>query len=110
YDDLSAIEAVPDVVLVAPEPGEPNEATQHTLELLQAWLGDERFADARLAVVTHGALAVRDGEVPDLCSAPLVGLLRSAHSEHPDRFLLLDVDGTEESWQAIAGVAGADEP
>ncbi|HZN20179.1 MAG TPA: SDR family NAD(P)-dependent oxidoreductase, partial [Micromonosporaceae bacterium] len=60
---------------------------------IRDWLADERMTDARLVVVTRGAVATRVGEdVPDLVHAPLWGLLRTAQSEHPERFLLLDLD------------------
>ena len=62
------------------------------LGLLQGWLAGECFGGARLVFVSEGALVVREGEDPDLLQAPLVGLLRSAHSEHPERFSLIDID------------------
>ncbi|MDG4809397.1 type I polyketide synthase [Micromonospora sp. WMMD1120] len=78
-----------------------------TLALLQGWLSDERFADVRLVVLTHDAVAV-GGESPDVVVAPVWGLVRSAQSEHPGRFVLVDVDGGEgPDW---AGVLGVDEP
>jgi NADP-dependent 3-hydroxy acid dehydrogenase YdfG/acyl carrier protein len=66
---------------------------QRTLGLLQAWLGDERLADARLVLVTRGAVAAREGEAPDPVAASVLGLVRSAQSEHPGRFLLVDLEG-----------------
>ncbi|MFF3942850.1 SDR family NAD(P)-dependent oxidoreductase, partial [Streptomyces phaeofaciens] len=69
-------------------------ALHRVLSAVRAWPADERFADARLVVVTRGAVAAGDGEgVADLVHAPLWGLLRSAQSEHPGRFVLVDVDG-----------------
>ncbi|MFH8520604.1 type I polyketide synthase [Streptomyces gelaticus] len=68
-------------------------ATYETLETVQAWLADERFADSRLVVVTRGAVdAVPGAGVPNLAHAPLWGLVRSAQSENPGRFVLLDLD------------------
>jgi polyketide synthase 12 len=73
------------------------------LDLVRRWLADDRFAAARLAVVTTGAVAVRPGaEVPDVTVAPVWGLVRSAQSEHPDRLLLVDSDGRESSTSALA--------
>ncbi len=46
----------------------------------------------RQVVVTRGAVAVRPGETPDLAVAPVWGLVRAAQAEHPDRFVLVDVD------------------
>jgi acyl transferase domain-containing protein/NADPH:quinone reductase-like Zn-dependent oxidoreductase/short-subunit dehydrogenase len=66
------------------------------LGVLHEWLADERLASCRLAVVTRGAIAVRSGEdVPDLARAGVWGLMRSAQSEHPDRFVLVDGDCDE---------------
>jgi acyl transferase domain-containing protein/acyl carrier protein len=65
---------------------------RRTLGLLRAWLADERLGDARLVLVTRGAVAVKEGEVPDLAAASVLGLVRSAQSEHPGRFLLVDLD------------------
>jgi NAD(P)-dependent dehydrogenase (short-subunit alcohol dehydrogenase family)/acyl carrier protein len=65
---------------------------ERVLGLLQAWLADDRFAESRLVVVTrHGVAAAGDATV-DLGVAPVWGLVRSALSEHPDRFGLVDVD------------------
>ncbi|MEU9578343.1 type I polyketide synthase [Streptomyces chilikensis] len=75
-----------------------------TLDLLQRWLADDRLADSDLVVTTVGAVACRPGEeVSDLAAAPARGLVRSAQPEHPDRFVLVDTDGTEASWTALAG-------
>ena len=78
------------------------------LELLQQWLGDERFADCRLVFVTCGAVAAeaRD-DLPDLAGAPLWGLVRSAQSEHPGRFALIDVDWRDDSWGALPAALAA---
>ena len=125
YEDLKALgDAVaagaeaPEQVLVAiePPPGEeelPEAAhavTARALELLKAWLAAESLAEARLVLVTRGALAVADGERPDLRQAPLPGLLRSAHSEHPERFALIDSDGDELSEDVLSAALASDEP
>ncbi len=66
------------------------------LELLQRWLADERFAHARLGLVTCGAVATRPGEdIRDLAGGAMWGLVRSAQAEHPGRVLLIDLDGEE---------------
>ncbi|WP_432097681.1 SpnB-like Rossmann fold domain-containing protein, partial [Streptomyces sp. bgisy100] len=68
-------------------------ATHRMLDLLQSWLADERFASSRLVVVTRGAVAVGPTEgVADLAHAAVWGLVRSAQSENPDRFMLIDLD------------------
>ena len=90
----------PDVVFVAAPaashaellPGVARAVTSDMLELLQAWLAEDRLSQVRLVVVTRGAVAVADDEAPDLAVAPVWGLLRSAQSENPDRLLLVDLD------------------
>ncbi len=83
----------------------------HVLELMQAWLAEERLADGRLVLVTRGAVAARPGErVSGLAQSPVWGLVRSAQSEYPGRIVLVDVDGTAASSEALNAVSGLDEP
>ncbi|MET8054818.1 beta-ketoacyl synthase N-terminal-like domain-containing protein, partial [Streptosporangium sp. NPDC005286] len=85
--------------------------TAHVLDLLQRWLADERYADSRLVFVTRGAVATDDGEVvADLPAAGAWGLVRSAQSENPGRFVLVDVDDQESSLSALLGVPASGEP
>nr|WP_254397898.1 type I polyketide synthase [Streptomyces sp. AC558_RSS880] len=76
------------------------EAAAEALTLVRQWLAGASPADARLVVVTRRAVAV-DGETPDIAQAAVWGLLRSAQSEHPGRFLLVDLDGDEPDWGAL---------
>ncbi|WP_436840268.1 type I polyketide synthase [Streptomyces flavofungini] len=63
------------------------------LAVVQAWLADERFEDARLVVVTRGAVdAGGTDEEVDPAGAAIWGLVRSAQVEHPGRFVLVDAD------------------
>ncbi|XKQ87685.1 type I polyketide synthase [Streptomyces sp. RK9] len=71
-------------------------ALAEALAVVQGWLADERFADARLAVATRGAVAAGD-TVADPLGAAVWGLVRSAQSEHPGRFVLVDTDGDAEA-------------
>jgi acyl transferase domain-containing protein/acyl carrier protein/pimeloyl-ACP methyl ester carboxylesterase len=127
HEDLAALgEAIaagaepPDVVLV--HTGGPSrervsaaliaaarEHTHRALGLVQAFLAEPRLSSSRLVFVTLGALAVADGESPELSQAPLTGMLRSAHSEHPGRFGLIDLDGSDASAVALAGALGCEE-
>ena len=120
HPDLAALTAgdgpLPAVVLAPCLPGagavgdEVRTATGRALELLQTWLADERFESSRLVFVTRGAVAVERGAgVPDLANAALWGLVRSAQSENPDRFVLADLDGHEESAAALRPALGSDE-
>ncbi|MEU0323499.1 SDR family NAD(P)-dependent oxidoreductase [Streptomyces sp. NPDC006174] len=76
-------------------PEDVRRVARETLGLVQSWLADQRFADTRLVFVTRGAVHTATGsdEAPvDLVHAPLWGLLRTAQSEEPGRFVLLDLD------------------
>ncbi|MFF3445125.1 SDR family NAD(P)-dependent oxidoreductase, partial [Streptosporangium sp. NPDC002721] len=85
--------------------------TARVLDLLQRWLADERFADSCLVFVTRGAVAADDGEtVTDLPAAGVWGLVRSAQSENPGRFVLVDVDDQDSSPPALPGVLVSGEP
>ncbi|MEO3765810.1 type I polyketide synthase [Streptomyces sp. B5E4] len=80
-----------------------------TLGALQTWLADEQNADRRLTVVTRNAVALGD-ESPNLCHAPVWGLVRSAQEEHPDRLVLVDTDDREESRHALTAAVASGEP
>ncbi|QKV91025.1 SDR family NAD(P)-dependent oxidoreductase [Streptomyces sp. NA02950] len=121
YRDLSALLAeaaeMPATVLVpcVPEPGgvadSVRTACRRALELVRAWLTEERFADSRLVFVTRGAVTVEPGaDVPDLAHAAVWGLVRSAQSENPDRFTLVDLDEHDRSSSALTTALALDEP
>jgi pimaricinolide synthase PimS1 len=84
--------------------------TARTLELLQSWVASAPLAESKLLLVTENAVSVTAGEAPNLAHAALAGLLRSAFSEHPGRFGLLDLDGSEASDGALYGALVSDEP
>ncbi|UQX03808.1 type I polyketide synthase [Streptomyces sp. RerS4] len=126
YGDLDALGGVvaagqplPDTVLVSyatpPDADQAadtadaaRQATRDALALVQTWLAEEAFAGARLAVVTRGAVEARAGEgVPDLAHASVWGLLRSAQSENPGRFLLIDLDAAADTGADLAVLLGA---
>ncbi|MFG2411650.1 type I polyketide synthase [Streptomyces goshikiensis] len=111
-------EPAPETVLVslAPDLAAPaaapaaHTATRNALELLQGWLADDRFAAARLAVVTRGAIAADpDEDVTDLAHTTVWGLVRSAQAEHPGRFVLVDLDGEDPSYRALPAALATDE-
>ncbi|MGW1958594.1 SDR family NAD(P)-dependent oxidoreductase, partial [Streptomyces sp. NPDC001920] len=93
-DAVAAGAGMPDAVFaVVPPMRQPRDATAYVLELIQRWLAAEVFGSARLVLVTRQAVAVQDGEpVSDLGAAAVWGLVRSAQTENPGRFALLDVD------------------
>ncbi|MBO3747330.1 SDR family NAD(P)-dependent oxidoreductase, partial [Streptosporangiaceae bacterium NEAU-GS5] len=101
------VDAVDAVVCIGGEdtddvPGAARTALYGTLDLVQTWLADDRFADGRLVVVTRRAVMTGDGEpAPDLAAAPVWGLLRSAQAENPGRLVLIDVDEDDRSLAAL---------
>ncbi|MET8162615.1 SDR family NAD(P)-dependent oxidoreductase [Sphaerisporangium sp. NPDC005289] len=73
---------------------------------LQTWLAE---ADARPAVVvTRGAVAVADGEVPDPAQAAVWGLVRAAQAEEPGRITLIDLDPDDVSLEDAQVALGPD--
>ncbi|MGW6445275.1 SDR family NAD(P)-dependent oxidoreductase [Lentzea sp. NPDC055074] len=115
HDDLAGVTDVPDVVVVSlvPEASEDVVADTHAtvgkaLELVQTWLADERFAEAKLVLLTSGAVRVDENDAITLASAAAWGLVRSAQSENPDRFVLVDV--REESMEHVPAAIATGEP
>ena len=96
----------------APPAVAARKAAQEALEEIQRWLADESRADSRLTLITTGAMAAAQGDSPDPAAAAIWGLIRSAQSEHPGRFALIDSDGTEASRQALGAALaiGGEEP
>ncbi|WP_345599891.1 beta-ketoacyl synthase N-terminal-like domain-containing protein, partial [Thermocatellispora tengchongensis] len=121
YPDLDALAAagVPDVVVMTvtgPDAGwaaATRAAVTSALSALREWLDDERFAGARLLVVTRGAVVVAEepgvAHRVDVAGAAVRGLLRSAQAEAPGRVLLVDVLDGGDGAVPWAGVP-ADEP
>ncbi|HEX2133070.1 MAG TPA: type I polyketide synthase [Actinophytocola sp.] len=121
YPELEALApdaAVPEVV-VLPSHGDPGAdpvtATHRevlgVLAATQYWLADERFASARLAVVTTGAVHTGAGDrLTDLPAAAVWGMVRAAEAENPGRFQLADVPpGTDPRDLAAALATGEPE-
>ncbi|HEV2637460.1 MAG TPA: SDR family NAD(P)-dependent oxidoreductase, partial [Actinocrinis sp.] len=91
-------------VAVSGDPAEVLEISAGLLGVLQEWLADEdRPVDSRLVVVTRGAVGV--GNVVDVAAAAVWGLVRSAQSEIPGRFVLVDVDADDSDEQIALGLA-----
>ncbi|SDE42942.1 type I polyketide synthase, partial [Streptomyces sp. AmelKG-A3] len=78
-------------------------ATHRALDLVQAWLADERFAASRLVILAGQGLT----------GAPVWGLVRSAQVENPGRFVLIGTGGSgdaEPDGELLAAAAVGDEP
>ncbi|TLW90495.1 SDR family NAD(P)-dependent oxidoreductase [Saccharomonospora piscinae] len=123
--DLSSVptDPAPDAVVVALPAGrdtgwdadERDTAVRATvnevLALAQSWLDDDRVTGSRLVLVTRNAVAATaDDGAPDPVHGALWGLLRSAQSENPGRFVLVDVDEHEDSPARIAEAVATGEP
>jgi acyl transferase domain-containing protein/NADPH:quinone reductase-like Zn-dependent oxidoreductase/acyl carrier protein len=121
YADTAALSAaiaepggVPAVVLVRAGGGADaaaaHRATRAVLGVVRDLPADERLAGTRFAVLTRGAVAATAGEVPDPAAAAVWGLVRSAESENPGRFLLADLDGDELPVEALRAALDSGEP
>ena len=113
FDELDAL-SDPDtgavVVAWIEESGAVHETAHRALAVVQAWLADDRFTASRLVVLSRGAVAAGPGDVvTDLAAAGAWGLVRSAQSEHPGRFVLVDV-GEDASLGLLPAVLALDEP
>ncbi|MGC9543166.1 SDR family NAD(P)-dependent oxidoreductase, partial [Streptomyces sp. UG1] len=95
--------------------------TRHVLRLIQEWLSHEEVADARLVVLTRGAVVVpgspeggsgawTGADVADEPASAVWGLVRSAQSEHPGRLVLIDLDDDEASTTALPQALADGEP
>ncbi|SCG08907.1 polyene macrolide polyketide synthase/polyene macrolide polyketide synthase, partial [Streptomyces sp. MnatMP-M17] len=121
YEDLTSLAAeaapVPDTVLVGMASAYGDEVTDSVhaltadaLVLVQEWLAEERFAGSRLVFVTTGAVAGGGEEVADVAAASVWGLVRSAQTENPGSFGLVDLDSAESSVALLPRALGVDEP
>ncbi|WP_432422516.1 SDR family NAD(P)-dependent oxidoreductase [Streptomyces flaveolus] len=89
-------------------PGTDAAAVRQALHTALAALQDD---DPRpLAVVTRGAVGVAGEDVPDLAGAAVWGLVRSAQSENPDRFVLLDLEPGADADAVLPAVLASGEP
>ncbi|PWI04693.1 type I polyketide synthase, partial [Streptomyces sp. NWU339] len=75
------------------------------LRWTQDWLSDDRFSESRLVVVTQGAF--HDDRVPrtDPAAAAIWGFVRTAQTENPGRFTLVDTDDQPGSWALVPAAA-----
>ncbi|MEU6553399.1 type I polyketide synthase [Streptomyces sp. NPDC046915] len=127
YADLAAAGAAAPAVVLAPCPPLPEVAdgtgpasaahrtAAWALRLVQDWLAEDRLAGSRLVVVTSGAVGIGAAERPyadvsAVAYASVWGLVRSAQTENPGRFALVDVDEHAHSLRALAQVVAGMEP
>ncbi|WP_445030495.1 SDR family NAD(P)-dependent oxidoreductase, partial [Streptomyces sp. SAS_270] len=92
-----------DVVVFRSTPGADADAVRSAVHRALAEL---RSTAGQLAVVTRGAVALPGDDVTDLAGAAVWGLVRSAQSEDPGRFVLVDVDEDGDAALALALASG----
>ncbi|MGW0517507.1 SDR family NAD(P)-dependent oxidoreductase [Crossiella sp. NPDC003009] len=85
------------------------QAVHRTLNVIKEFLADERFAETKLAVVTSHAIGFDGDDLGGIAEAGVWGLVRTAQSEHPGRFVLSDVDSAESSAAALLTALGSGE-
>ncbi|MYW00684.1 type I polyketide synthase [Streptomyces sp. SID3343] len=99
--------------LVTPGPDvfvETRSVATRVLDRVQRFLAEERLAGSTLVVLTRLAQDTGGGEsVASLPGASVWGLIRSARTEHPGRFRLVDVDDEETSWARFPDVLAVGE-
>ncbi|MEU3723800.1 SDR family NAD(P)-dependent oxidoreductase [Streptomyces sp. NPDC031705] len=112
HPDLAALAGaaagIPDLVVVpfletaGAEADTVRATVRRGLALLQEWLGDDRFADARLVVLTRAG--------GDPAAAALQGMVRSAQAENPGRIVLAAAEDLAGCLALVPRAAATDEP
>ncbi|MFD0487873.1 AMP-binding protein [Saccharopolyspora spinosporotrichia] len=119
-ESVDSAEAAPEVTVLqvagttaggAASPAEEaRDRVRVVTEQAESWLGDERFAEGTLVVVTRAAVAAGpDDEVSDLVAAPVWGAVRALRAAHPGRVVLVDLDDGG-SAAALAEAVSSAEP
>jgi acyl transferase domain-containing protein/acyl carrier protein len=91
--------------------GAAHAATHEVLDAIQHWLTEEHVATSRLIVITQGAVRVTaQDDLSGLAQAPIWGLVRSAQTENPGCFVLVDLDEHDVSRAALSTAIGSGEP
>ncbi|WP_190201920.1 SDR family NAD(P)-dependent oxidoreductase, partial [Streptomyces djakartensis] len=96
----------PSVLDLTEPAADVHRTVREVLEAVQTHLREPAGDGPRLVVLTRGA-AGPEGGADDPAGAAAWGLVRSAQSEHPGRFVLIDVDDTAESSRALPAVVAA---
>ncbi|MGY5074487.1 type I polyketide synthase [Streptomyces griseus] len=91
------------------EKDEPIHAAGAALELVQGLLAAEPQDGPMPILLTRGAVGVHATDLVDVFGAAAWGLLCAAQAEHPDRFVLLDGDGTDPDPDVLAAAAASGE-
>jgi acyl transferase domain-containing protein/NADPH:quinone reductase-like Zn-dependent oxidoreductase/acyl carrier protein len=110
-DNITVLRCPTTIAESAAVAGGTRRTLAHVLDRVQNWLSSDSHDDnARLVVLTRGAIAVDSSEdVTDLGQAAVWGLLRAAQTENPGRILLADVDDWARADVAVTEMASRDE-
>jgi acyl transferase domain-containing protein/acyl carrier protein len=100
FGDTEPAFVVTEVRHTGAEPEAVHAAVQETAALVRRWLAEDRFARSQLVLLT------RDATTTDAAGAAVWGFVRSAQSEHPGRFVLVDRDTEHTDWLAAALATG----
>ncbi|WP_337661984.1 SDR family NAD(P)-dependent oxidoreductase [Actinoalloteichus sp. AHMU CJ021] len=93
----------------ASDPAGARGLTTRALSVLREWLDNAPPEGPPLVVLTRGAAALGE-ETPVPAAAAVWGLVRTAQLEHPNRFVLVDVDEEDATSHALpAAVATGEE-
>nr|WP_262062120.1 type I polyketide synthase [Streptomyces sp. STR69] len=90
-------------------PAAVEQRLHRVLRWTRDWLADERFAASRLVLVTRNAFHDDQVAHADPAAAAVWGFVRTAQSENPQRFTLVDTDGRPESWARVPAAAATGE-
>ncbi|MEU9343332.1 type I polyketide synthase [Streptomyces sp. NPDC048278] len=91
-------------------PAAVERSLHHVLRRTQEWLADDRFAGSRLVVVTRHAVHDDGTARTDPAGAAVWGFVRTAQTENPGRFTLVDTDGRPASWARVPAAAATGAP
>jgi mycoketide-CoA synthase len=89
---------------------DPRRAAAWALASVQSFLRDDSAGSVRLVLVTRGAVACDPADDVDVAQAAVWGLVRTARSEYPGRFVLVDVDHHDSSMTMLPAALTLDEP
>ncbi|MEW2404606.1 type I polyketide synthase, partial [Streptomyces sp. NPDC046862] len=106
HPDLASLPTAEPITVVLPLVPSPD-APHRALDAVRTWVSAPHHVDSRLVVLTGAPSRDADDE---LFWAAARGLLLSAVTEHPGRFVVADLDADPRSWQALPDAVACGEP
>ncbi|MFI6173859.1 SDR family NAD(P)-dependent oxidoreductase [Nocardia sp. NPDC051052] len=79
-------------------------------ELLRHWLAELLFDESQLVLVTRHAVQALPNDPASTRFATVWGMVAAAQTEHPNRFVLADVDDADASYQRLPIAVASGEP